>query len=171
MAGFVSILEDLLLSFRLPVFTRKADRALVSHPKFYFFDAGVFRSVRPIGPLDNPSEINGAALEGLVAQHLRAWGALRRKRTDLFYWRTRAGNEVDFVVYGADVFAAIEVKNTDKVRSTDLSGLNAFLEEYPESTAILLYRGSKRLKKNKVLYMPVEEFLLGLKPNTELKEI
>jgi predicted AAA+ superfamily ATPase len=170
-AGFVSVLEDLLLSYRLPVFTRKAERALVAHPKFYFFDAGVFRSVRPIGPLDNPTEINGAALEGLVAQHLRAWGALRGKRTDLFYWRTRAGNEVDFIVYGADVFVAIEVKNTDKIRSGDLSGLSAFLEEYPESTAIFLYRGKDRLKKNNVLYMPVEEFLKELNPNREIKDI
>ncbi|MBN2189577.1 MAG: ATP-binding protein [Chitinispirillaceae bacterium] len=170
-SGFVTILEDLLLSFRLPVFTRKAERALVAHPKFYFFDAGVYRSIRPMGPLDNPAEIDGAALEGLVAQHLRAWVALRGKRADLFYWRTRAGNEVDFVVYGADVFTAIEVKNTDKVRSDDLRGLRSFIEEYPESTALLLYRGRERLKKNNVLYMPVENFLLELRPDRELKKI
>ena len=170
-SGFVTILEDLLLSFRLPVFTRKAGRALVAHPKFYFFDAGVYRSIRPTGPLEKPTEIDGAALEGLVAQHLRAWATLRGKRTDLFYWRTRAGNEVDFVVYGADVFTAIEVKNTDKIRSDDLRGLSAFLEEYPESTALLLYRGRERLKKSNVLYMPVEEFLCALKPNRELVEM
>ena len=71
--GFVSILEDLLLAFRIPIFTKRAKRNLSSHPKFYFFDAGVFRSIRPAGPLDAPQEIDGAALEGLVAQHLRAW--------------------------------------------------------------------------------------------------
>jgi len=68
----VAILEDLLLSFRVPVFTRRAKRLLISHPKFYFFDCGVFRSVRPAGPFDRSQEIDGAALEGLVAQHLRA---------------------------------------------------------------------------------------------------
>jgi len=57
--GFVSILEDLLLAFRLPVFTKRAARHLVQHPKFYYFDAGVFRSVRPAGPLDAPGEIGG----------------------------------------------------------------------------------------------------------------
>jgi len=45
----------------------------VAHPKLYLFDTGVFRSLRPGGPLDRPEEIEGAALEGLVAQHLRAW--------------------------------------------------------------------------------------------------
>jgi hypothetical protein len=74
-------------------------------------------------------------------------------------------------MYGADVFAAIEVKNTDKVRSEDLNGLGAFLEEFPESNALLLYRGRERLKKNNIVYMPVEEFLLALRPDTELSQI
>lgn len=68
--GYISILEDLLLAFRIPVFTKGAKRRLSSHPKFYLFDAGVFRSVRPAGPLDAPQEVEGGALEGLVVQHL-----------------------------------------------------------------------------------------------------
>ena len=54
MQGYVEVLEDLLLSFRVPVFSRRARRLLVAHPKFFFFDAGVFRSVQPGGPLDRP---------------------------------------------------------------------------------------------------------------------
>ena len=70
--GYLGILEDLLLSFRLPVFRKRAKRATVAHEKMYLFDAGVFRSLRPKGPLDRPEEMEGQALEGLVAQHLRA---------------------------------------------------------------------------------------------------
>lgn len=55
------LLEDLLLAFRLPVFSRRAKRAMMTHPKFYFFDAGVFRALRPRGPLDATEEIEGAA--------------------------------------------------------------------------------------------------------------
>ena len=71
--NYLTILSDLLLSFSLEVFTRKAKRALSSHPKFYLFDPGVYRSLRPKGPLDSKDELEGSALEGLVAQHLRAW--------------------------------------------------------------------------------------------------
>jgi len=35
----------LLLSFRVPVFTRRALRHLVAHDKFFFFDTGVYRSL------------------------------------------------------------------------------------------------------------------------------
>ena len=37
--NYVSILEDLLLAYKLPVFTKRAKREPVSHPKFYLFDA------------------------------------------------------------------------------------------------------------------------------------
>ena len=78
----IAILEDLYLAFRLPVFRKRQKRRLVAHPEFYWFDAGVFRSARPAGPFDRPEKIDGGALEGLVAQHLRAWDrhlAPRRK--------------------------------------------------------------------------------------------
>lgn len=98
MAGYLELLEDLLLSFRLPVFTRRAKRRLVAHPRFFYFDCGVFRSLRPAGPFDRSSEIDGAALEGLVGQHLRAWLAYMESDAGLHYWRTRGGADVDFVV-------------------------------------------------------------------------
>ncbi|HOW66692.1 MAG TPA: AAA family ATPase [Candidatus Paceibacterota bacterium] len=162
--GYLEILEDLLLAFRLPVFTRRARRELSVHPKLFLFDAGVFRSLRPSGPLDRSEEIEGAALEGLVAQHLRAWTAYRLGGETLHFWRTRSGVEVDFVVYGPHTLAAIEVKNTARARSEDVRGLRAFAEDYPQSQCVLLYRGKERLKLHGVLCLPCEEFLLGLHP-------
>lgn len=162
--GFLDVLEDLLIAFRVPVFSKRAARATVAHPKFYYFDTGVFRSLRPTGPLDHPSEIDGAALEGLVAQHLRAWIAYTGNALDLYYWRTRSGLEVDFIVYGDTDFLALEVKNTDRVRPEDLRGLRAFREDYPECRPLMLYRGTERLEIDGIPCWPVEEFLLALRP-------
>jgi uncharacterized protein len=166
--GYVSVLEDLLLAYRLPVFTRRAKRALAAHSKFYLFDAGVYRSLRPQGPLDRSAEIEGQALEGLVAQHLRAWIDYSGRDFKLHFWRTRSGVEVDFVIYGADGLFAIEAKNTARMQSQDLRGLRAFREDYPESRAYLLYRGKERLMKDGVLCLPCEEFLLALQPRQSI---
>jgi len=166
--GYISILEDLLLGFRIPVFTKRAKRHLSSHPKFYYFDAGVFRSLRPAGPLDAPQEIEGAALEGLVAQHLRAWNAYGGDVCRLYFWRTKSGNEIDFVFYGRDTFCAIEVKNTARVHGKMLRGLLAFKEDYPEAKVFLLYRGNERLKVKGILCLPVGEFLINLRPTEPL---
>lgn len=163
--GYVSILEDLLLSFKIPVFTKKAKRNLVKHEKFYLFDTGVFRTIRPVGPLDRPSEIDGACIEGLIAQHLKAWISYSIKDFNLYYWRTKAGNEVDFIIYGEKGLWAIEVKNSNKIHKKDLYGLKSFREDYPIANCILLYRGKEKLKKENILCIPSEYFLLSLKPD------
>ena len=163
--GYLEILEDLLLGFRLPVFTRRAKRELASHPKFYFFDAGVFRANRQTGPLDSASELDGAALEGLVAQHLHAWCDYSRGKHELHYWQTRSRAEVDFVVYGESGLYAVEVKNSKRVQPADLAALKSFAEDYPQSSRYLLYRGDDRIKRDGVLCIPCEEFLLALKPD------
>ena len=163
--GYISILEDLFLGFRVPVFSKRAKRHISSHPKFYYFDAGVFRSLRPAGPLDAPQEIEGAALEGLVAQHLRVWNDYREGGCKLYFWRTKSGNEVDFIAYGQDTFCAIEVKNTARVHGKMLRGLLAFSEDYPEARTCLLYRGKESLKMKGIDCIPVEEFLKNLRPD------
>src|SRR5437867_6019437 len=163
-AAYTEVLEDLLLSFRVPVFTRRAKRDTIVHPKFFIFDTGVFRSLRPKGPLDRPEEIAGAALEGLVAQHLRAWVAYRRDDAGLFFWRTRSGVEVDFVVYGTAGFWAIEVKNTDRIRPEDLRGLDAFGADYSHADLVLLYRGTRRERRGRTWILPVADFLRNLTP-------
>lgn len=163
--GYLEILEDLLLSFRVPVFTRRAKRSLVAHPKFYFFDTGIFRANRPSGPLDSPAEIDGAALEGLVAQHLRAWCDYSAGDHRLYYWQTRAKVEVDFVVYGNGGLYALEVKNSNRVRPEDLRGLKNFAQDYPESRRFLIYRGTERTLQDGILCLPCDEFLRGLVPD------
>ena len=166
--GFIEVLNDLLLCFTVPIFSRRAQRKTTTHPKFYYFDAGVYRSMRPRGPLDRAEEIDGCAFEGLVAQHLKAWIAHSGAGADLYFWRTRAGTEVDFVVYGDAGFWAIEVKNSAVVRSPDLRSLKSFRTEYPECEVALLYRGTERLLIDGVWCLPGEEFLRHLHPQEGL---
>lgn len=166
--NYIEILEDLLLSFRIEIFTKKAKRGMSTHPKFYYFDAGVYRSIRPMGPLDRPEEVGGHTLETLVAQHLRAWLDYSTKPGQLSFWRTRTGHEVDFVIYGEIGFYAIEVKNTAQIRPQDLRGLQEFHQDYPECKLIFLYRGKERMMKNNILCIPVDEFLRKLVPNIDL---
>ena len=159
---YFSILEDLLIAVRLPVFAKRAKRRVVAHPKFYFFDAGVFQAIRPRGPLDSPEETRGAALETLFLQQLRAVNDYADLGYSLHYWRTAAGDEVDFVLYGERGLVAFEVKMTQTVRPGNLRGLRRFRESYPQAKTFFVHTGSRRRHDAGIEIMPAEAALRGL---------
>ena len=158
-AAYFDLLEDLLIATRVPIFTRRARRRMTAHPRFFLFDAGVYRAIRPTGPLDRPEEIDGAALETLVHQELRAHIAYRSLDLKLFTWRTTAGAEVDFVAYGGDGLFAIEVKRARAVRPTDLRGLRQFKGDYPMARCVLLFGGERREHRDGIDLLPVADAL------------
>lgn len=163
--NYMSITEDLLVGYKIPVFNKRAKRAMTAQSKFYLFDAGVYYYLRPRGPLDSPDEVGGTALEGLVLQHLKAWCDYTDDQLDCYFWRTRGGSEVDFILYGEKNFHAIEVKNASQIHPQSLRSLKTFLNDYPESSAILLYRGTEKLVIDGITCWPIEDFLLQLEPN------
>lgn len=160
--GYMSILEDLLLGYRVHSFKIKNRKQTVESEKFYYFDIGVFKSLCPSGILENPEQFKGQALEGLVAQHLRAWTSYRNKKENLYFWRTAADTEVDFVVYGPNTFFAVEVKSSKTIKKEYLSGLKSFAEDYPKATRYFLYMGKEEHTINGIKCMPVELFLSNL---------
>lgn len=162
--NYLQILEDLYLAYSLPVFSRRAKRRLVAHQKFYFFDVGIYRILRPRGILDSSSEIEGLALEGLVAQHLRSWVFSQRDIHTLSFWRTQTRLEVDFIIYGPRGFWGIEVKRSPNLGPDDVRGLLAFKEEYPEAECFILTMCKHRDNFRGIPIIPVEEFLLNLTP-------
>ena len=60
--GYFDILNDLQIGYRIPIFQKRARRKTQAHPKFYFFDAGLFRALRPLGPLEDRWGDTGACL-------------------------------------------------------------------------------------------------------------
>lgn len=160
--NYFQLAEDLLLAVRVPVFTRRAKRRTIAHPKFYFFDAGVYRALRPRGPLDSEAEIDGAALETLFLANLRAVNDAHELDYRIHYWRTPQGHEVDFVLYGERGLIAFEIKRSERLRDGDLDGLLAFLADYPMAQAHLLHPGRQREHRRGVTIAPLTETLAGL---------
>ncbi len=160
--NYFEILEDLLIASRLPVFTKRAKRRLISHSKFYFFDVGVYRTLRPTGPLDLPEEVGGISFESMFFQELKAVNDYLRTNYRLFYWRTSDDREVDFVLYGPKGICAFEVKRTEKVSKTMLRGLSAFLNDYPMAKAYFVYGGKRYIREGRIEIFPANDILKNL---------
>jgi len=103
-----------------------------------------------------------------VAQHIRAWIDYNQSSCRLYYWRTKAGTEVDFVIYGKEGFWAIEVKNTRNIRKNDLRSLKAFNQDYPQCNPLFVYRGKEKLLVGNIFCIPCETFLKPIEPNQPL---
>jgi predicted AAA+ superfamily ATPase len=156
--GYFEVLKDLLLSVELPVFSKRAKRTLIRHRKFYFFDTGVFRSIRPMGVLDSEEDLKGAAFETLVLQELRALNNAHEWGAEIFFWRTQLKQEVDFVLYGPQIFTAIEVKSSSRLRPEDFAGLKLFGEDYPQAKRILIHGGTRKEFVNGIQIIPAEDW-------------
>lgn len=160
--SYFMILEDLLIAYRIPVFTKRAKRRMVSHPKFYFFDVGLYRTLRPAGPLDMPEEIGGHVTETLFLQELIAINAYLRSGYNIFYWMASNNMEVDFVLYGNKGILAFEIKRTAKVSSSMLKGLKAFQKDYPKAKTYFIYGGERILREGNIEILPIKDTLKKL---------
>lgn len=168
--NYFSILEDLLLSHRLPAFTKRAKRRLITTDKFYYFDAGVYYQLRPKGLLDQPSEIAGAGLETLFYQSLLAVIDYYRCHCDVYYWRTTSGTEVDFIVYGPLGLWAFEIKHSKNINPKMLHGLKEFKQDYPMANCMMIYLGSEILHPNsEITVLPIQIALQKLPELLNLK--
>ena len=160
--NYFNILEDLLIGLRLPVFSKKAKRRLVAHPKFYFFDTGVYRTVRPMGPLDLPEMAEGLAFESLFFQDLLAINDNLNLGYKFYYYRTATGIEVDFIAYGEKGIRAFEVKRTGRISTAVTRGLRYFLKEFPQAKCFLIYGGKRKMREGKIEIISLEEALKNL---------
>ena len=160
--NYFSILEDLLIAVRLPVFSRKAKRQLTTHRKFYYFDAGVFRAIRPVGPLDSEAELDGPALETLVLQELRAVNDYLECDYRIYFWHTRNNLEIDFVLYGARGLLAIEIKRSPQVQFKQTKALREFKKDYPPARCYMFYGGAAPQYMDGITILPIEHALRNL---------
>ena len=158
--NYFSILEDLLIGYKIPVFTKKAKRRMAAHQKFYFFDVGIYRTLRPSGPLDAPEEIEGMALETLVFQELKAVNDCLKLGYDLYYWHTANRVEVDFILYGKRGLKAFEIKRTSRISEGMLRGLRIFQKDYPSAKSYFIYGGKRRYYEGNITILPAEEALV-----------
>ncbi len=161
-SNYFEILADLLLAYRIPIFSKRAKRQLIQHPKFYYFDVGVYQTLRPKGFIDTQAEIDGAALETLFLQSLLALNDYYAWDYEVYYWRTQTGLEVDFILHGPKGLFAFEIKRSRNVSRQDAKGLLAFQEDYPEAKLFLVYGGEQKYHFDSVEVLPLAEALINL---------
>lgn len=164
---FLSIVQDLLFAFTIPAFAANNMKPGGDKWKFYFADPAILRAMTVATP-GSSTRTNAGAVEGLVAQHLRAWIDYSPGQHELSFHRHPSGFEVHFVVRGPTGFWAVMVKNSPNIPAGEQKSLETFCAEHPGSRPLILHRGDSRGETLGIPSIPVGEFLKQLKPGQPL---
>jgi len=133
--AYYQILEDCLIAERVePLTHSKTRKKLTKSEKYLFFDLGVRRLAAREGS-QPPRETLGRWFEQWVGLELVRGAHLRSQTLKIRFWRDPDGPEVDWVVDDNGVYTPVEVKWTDRPRSSDVHHLEVFLNEYPSARA------------------------------------
>lgn len=135
---WLNLLETSYLLVRLPAYAVNRTKRLIKAPKVYWGDIGVALHLAGV------EEPGGAHLENLILQDLLAWRDARIDPTELAYWRTSIGEEVDFVIETGGKLLPIEIKATARPRLADIAHLRTFRAEYGKKAraGLLLHTGN-----------------------------
>ena len=145
--NYFEILDDTLLGFVLPAWKSGISRKSVSTAKHYLFDCGVAHTLSGTKHLDRNSTLYGDCFELFIINEIRAYISYRRRRTEISFWRTKHGDEVDLVL---DDGIAIEIKSSKRVTKSDWKGLNNIADEGPWKLRLLVSQDEveRRPEKN-----------------------
>ena len=169
--SYFSILVDTLIGHCLPAWRPGLKVREAAHPKFYWFDPGVARAAA--GWFRDPVDRlwRGAALETLVHHELRVYNEVSRKLRPLFFYRTPAGVEVDFIVETArrqwdspPHVVAVEVKRSERWERVWEKHLRRLIENpgLIIDRLVGVYCGSRIYEFDNLTVFPLEDFVTAL---------
>mgnify|MGYP002623352961 FL=1 len=158
--SYFDILEDTLVGYRIPAYTKTMKRRLVQSPRFMFFDVGVANYLLHRKALVRGTLEYGHAFEHLVIQEIIAFLHYTHSEDRLSYWRTYNGVEVDVILGDAKV--AIEIKSVEEVMPKHLKGLRVFGEDHPACRRVIVSLDPLTRRVDDIECIYVLDFFKGL---------
>ena len=136
-------------------------KRLVKTPKLYFYDTGL--ACHLLGIME-PAQLSthplrGALFENWVftelAKHLRNKG----RSTEIDFWRTHSGQEIDFIIQDGALLHGIEVKAGQTVSSEAIKKLSTALSDFEpgERRGMIVYGGDQHLSLHGCQLVPWRE--------------
>lgn len=157
---YVEILEDTLIAQRIWNFD-ETEADIIRHPKLYFFDLGVLNGL--MGNFITSPDRIGILFEHLVFNQIRNSSLTNDEDCKIYFFRTKNGLEVDFIVKSNGKIYAIEVKSGE-IHSSDENSLNAFKNYYPDVHRCILVSPKEKYRRlnKKILICGVSDMLKEL---------
>lgn len=144
--AYLDILEGHFLIHRLRPWHSNFGKRLVKSPKLYVRDSGLLHYLLGIGTgrglLESPRR--GASWEGFMIEQIMNLEKLNLPGSGFWFYRTRAGAEIDLIVERGTERVGYEFKCADSAKKGDASGLKAGLADGVISRGVVVHAGSRQ---------------------------
>jgi predicted AAA+ superfamily ATPase len=149
--GYLNFLEKTFIVFPVrPFFTNKT-KEITKNPKIYFYDLGLRNAlINSFAPTLLRNDL-GVLLENFLALRLKAVFG------EVYFWRSKAKAEVDFIVKKRDQLMPIEVKTQLKGAKITRSFQSFLLRYEPQKAYVfnLEFFGQKKFANTRVNFVPL----------------
>lgn len=157
--GYFEVLVDTLLGFWLPAWKLKPRTKVHTHPKFFFFDAGVGRTLTRRLAYPPTLEEQGTLFETVLLHELRAFLSYSGLSYPLAYFRTHDDVEADLVLETSKGHVALEFKSSEHWRSSFGAGFHRLREELTGLRCIGVFLGERAQQGDGYRVLPYPQFL------------
>ena len=158
---YLDIFVDLMLVHRLRSWHGNVGKRLIKSPKVYVRDSGILHTLLGIESLDSllGHPIAGASWEGFVISNIIATAP---RNTLSYFYRTRAGAEIDLMLEIDQKLWAIEVKRNSA--PTVSKGFYIACEDLQPHRKMIIYSGQEAYNlKDDIQVLPLSNLLRELK--------
>jgi predicted AAA+ superfamily ATPase len=110
--AWLTILQSTYIVNLLQPWHRNISKRVVKTPKLYFTDTGLLCHLLGIDTAERffKSGEKGRLFENMIVMETRKRLSVRSERTNLYFYRTAAGVEIDLLIERGEVFKACEIK-------------------------------------------------------------
>jgi predicted AAA+ superfamily ATPase len=158
---FFNLLLATFQIFTLEPYFKNIGKRLTKAPKLMWNDTGLAIHLQGLTSFTDLERLGrtGHLLENKIAIELKTLLEIFLPVAKLFYWRTSAGAEIDFVIEHKGRVIPIEIKWAEKISRQELKSMEIFLQDFKSSSpwGAVLYRGRNLLKiKESIFLVPLE---------------
>ncbi len=157
---YFEVLEDTLVGFMLPPYSKSIRKRQFQKPKFYFFDVGVTRALsNSLDSLPIPKTYGyGRLFEQLVILEAKRLNDYYERNYKFSYLRTKDNVEVDLVLEKGKETVLIEIKSTNNVIADDIRSLKNVGKKL-KARKIVLCREKRSYQQDDIHILPWKEGL------------
>ena len=155
---YVKLLEISNIIKQVPAFYSNKIKRIMKMPKIFFVDPALsvyLAGYYDTGHLSESREL-GSFFETMVYLHLKVYSELMTPKSQIFYYKTTAGKEVDFILEHGREIVAFEVKISDNPVFEDAKNIIEFIENFPNAIRGVIVHSGNSVKwlHSKVIAVP-----------------